>query len=248
MGTTGNKVDFETWNKLLEAYREDPGNFSNAARHAGVQRRTARRAWDVGYPDRPWGGKSIRDMIRDEAELARSRTQLELEREELNEDKELLESERSAEAARQRAIAVRVEEAQLISGARAITMNAFASASKAAQGLSQAMTKLGGSLISKAMSADELSMKDMTALSALLRRYSSTLRELTQAGQTAMEMERLYLGEPTSVIGVMTDLDAMPIEDLVKMAGYQDEVLTRARERGLVVLDGGLKKDGSHKP
>ncbi len=242
MPPTSGRVDQACWDKLLEAYREDPGNHSAAARHAGVQRRTARRAWDTGYPERPWGAKSIRDMIRDEAELARSRLQLEAEQQELAEDKAALEAERDRERTRQHAIQSREQEGKLVQATRVATMNALAAAMKSAEGLSHAMTKLGGKLVELALQSDSLTDKQMSTLSNVLRRYSSTLRELAASGQIAMEMERLYLGEPGQIIGVVNELDTMPIEQLVKMAGYQDELIQDAAKRGLIVLDGGLTK------
>lgn len=247
MGTTSGRVDQPLWDKLLEAYREDPGNHSAAARHAGVQRRTARRAWDTGYPERPWGAKSIRDMIRDEAELARSRLQLEADQQELEEDKATLDADRDRERARLHAVQSREQEGKLVVGTRVATMNALAAAMKASDGLTHAMTKLGGKLVEVALQAESLTDKQMSTLSNVLRRYSSTLRELSAAGQTAMEMERLYLGEPSQIIGVTSELDTMPLQELVKLAGYQDELLQDAAKRGLIVLDGGLSKQANNK-
>jgi hypothetical protein len=182
-----------------------------------------------------------------EAELARARLQHEEDVAELEVDKAELEAERDREAARQHALTARTEEGKMIRLARVSVMNAITASVRTAEGLQQAMTKLGGSLISKALTNEELSMRDTVAISSIMRRYSSTLRELSQAGQTVMEMERLYLGEPTQIVGIETELDTMPMHELVKLAGYQDKVLHRAAERGLVVLDGGLGKtsDGS---
>lgn len=242
MGTSSGRVDQPLWDKLLEAYTDDPGNHSSAARHANVQRRTARRAWDIGYPDRPWGIKPIRLIIKDLAELARSRLQLEADQLDLDQDKAELEAERDRERARQHALQSREQEGKLIQATRVATMNALAAAMKSAEGLGHAMTKLGGKLIEVSLNTESLTDKQMASLSGIMRRYSSTLRELSSAGQTAMQMERLYLGEPGEIIGVISELDTMPIADLVKMAGYQDEVLRRAQARGLVLLEGGLDK------
>jgi hypothetical protein len=182
-------------------------------------------------------------MIRDEAELARSRLQLEADQVELDQDKASLEAERDRERARQHAIQSREQEGKLVQATRVATMNALAAAMKSADGLQHAMTKLGGKLIEVALQTDSLTDKQMTSLSAIMRRYSSTLRELSAAGQTAMQMERLYLGEPGQIIGIVSELDTMPIEELVRLAAQQDEALKRAQSHGLVLLDGGLKND-----
>lgn len=242
----GKRVDQAVFDKLLEAYRLDPGNHSAAARHAAVTRRTAKHAWAVGYPDRPWGSKPIKDMLADETELARARVELEEERETLEEERLALEAEREREAARQNAIRAKEQEAQLISAARAGALLGLRSAVQAAPGLQKAMVRLGQELEDMSAQGKALTPKEVAQLSSIMRRYSSTLRELNAAGQISMEMERLFLGEPSKIIGVETEFDSMPLNELVKLAGYQDSVLRRAQERGLVVLEGGLtKKDGS---
>lgn len=45
------KLDNRKWQKLVIAFREQPGNIKNAARVAVCDRATARRAWSVGYPE-----------------------------------------------------------------------------------------------------------------------------------------------------------------------------------------------------
>lgn len=244
MGTSQGRVDQATWDKLLEAYRQDPGNHSAAARYAVVQRRTAKRAYEEGYPDRPWGAKPIKDLLAMESDIARSRLQLEEEKDELEEDQAALDAERDRERIRQHAIKSREQEGQLIGAARAGAIMGLVAAVKMAPSLQQAMERLGKELVSMA-EGGPITHKEMVSLSNIMRRYSATLRELSISGQVAMEMERLYMGEPSQIIGVTTDLDTMPIEELVRMAGYQDSVLKRAQERGLVVLDGGLGKEGT---
>jgi hypothetical protein len=240
------RVDQATWDRLVEAYRQDPGNHSAAARLCDVQRRTSKRAYELGYPDRPWGTKPIKQLIMEDIELARSRVQLDAERAELEEDRTLLDSERDREAARQHAVRAKTEEAVLVSGARAAAMRGLAAAIEASPGVKAAMKRLGDELTEMAEAGGPMDLKTRNFLSASCRRYSSMLRELAQAGQTAMQMERLYLGEPTEIVGVKTELDDTPTADLVRMAGYQDEVLRRAAARG--VIDLGAPKTNGHNP
>jgi hypothetical protein len=236
------RVDQALFEKLLEAYRADPGNISTAARYAGVTRRTARQAWETGWPDKPWGVKSIKDLLADDKDIARARLELEDERDGIQADHEALEAERDREAARQHAIRSKQEEGQLVQATRALTMNALGAAAKAAAGMQAGMTRLSKELVDLADSGKALSQKEIGQLSSIMRRYSSSLRDLASAGQLAMEMERLYLGEPSQIIGVMSEYDTMPMEELIKAAGYQDQILRRAADRGLIVLDGGLGK------
>lgn len=241
MAGQNKRVDQETWDKLLEAYRLDPGNHSAAARYALVQRATARRAWEHGNPGKPWGVKPIKVLIAEDVELARSRVALEQEREELHEDKAALEAERDREAVRQHAIAARKEEAMLVVLARQASIRGLAAAAATTEGLKAILEKLGDELKRKA-NGSQLSEKELLNVSNMTRRHAALIRELTAAGQMAMEMERLYMGEPTEIIGVQTEFDEMPTHELVKAAGYQDAVLQRAAARGLVVLDGGKGK------
>lgn len=234
------RLDQPTWDLLLESYRSDPGNHSAASRHALVQRKTAKRAWEVGCPGKPWGLQAIKDMVAADADLARGRLQLEADQAELAGDQEALEAERDREAVRQHAIVARKEEATLVVLARQASIRAIAGAIEASVGMRAAMKRIGTELETIA-GGGPLTRKEMMDLSNLLRRYAATVREITVAGQMSMEMERLYMGEPTEIIGVQTELDTMPMQELVKMAGYQDSVLQRAQERGLVVLDGGKK-------
>ena len=236
------RVDEALWSQLVEAFREDPGNVKGTARRVGVTPKTAKRAWEKGYPSRgAWGAKPIKQLMQEERELAASKLQHEQDRQELEEDRALLEAERDREAMRQRAIDTRAQEGKLVSASRALISAAFGSAMTLArtEGLTHLLSRLGNSMAALATQDGDLTAKQASDAMILLRRYSTTLRELTEAGRTAMEMERLYLGEPTHVIGVVQDLDTMPLDDLVKLAGYQDGLLQRAANRGLVVLPGG---------
>lgn len=52
-----------TWDRLVSAFRAEPDNYSRAGREAGVQRKTAKRAYERGYPGKFWGQVPIRDLI-----------------------------------------------------------------------------------------------------------------------------------------------------------------------------------------
>ena len=244
----GNRVTQQVWDLLIEAYREDPGNHSHASRRALVKRTTAKRAYEIGYPSRPWAIKPIKQLLVEDIQLARARLELEAEREELEEDQADLDAERDREAVRQHAITAKTQAGQLVASARAGAILGLAAAVKVATGLQKAMQRLGNELEAMADPAVKMTPKEVGTLSSIMRRYASTLRELNASGQLAMEMERLRLGEPSQIVGLMTDLDTMPMAELAKMAGYHDKILRRAQERGLVLLDGGLGKASENQP
>lgn len=56
------RVDERVWQKLVNAFRDDPGNFRGASRIAKVDRQTARRAWCIGNPK--MNRKPIQELLR----------------------------------------------------------------------------------------------------------------------------------------------------------------------------------------
>ena len=250
--TAGNpttRVDHKTWEALVEAYRDHPGNHSHAARAAGVQRRTAKHAWDKGYPQRPFGVKPISVLIDEEQRVASSRVQLEEEQIEIDEQRRALEEEKQSEAARQAAISAKQEEGALVHVARLATIRTLAASlplvdPKGTNGLGIVLNRLGNSLVALAAKEGDLTIKEQGHLSSMLRRYASTIRELTQAGQAAIDMQRVLLGEPNKIIGVQTDYDTAPLEDLVRLTGLQEAILKRAMERKPLELPAGRSSGG----
>lgn len=234
------RVDQKVFQAILAAHRAEPGNHSRAARDGGVTRRTARRAWVEGYPGTGWGDKPVSQLIVEEQAVARGRTELATEQGELREDREALERERAAEAVRQNAIRSKEMEAAMINGLRGVTSQALVAALRAVPGVQKVMTKMGEQLVTMGESGAPLTRHEMGDVMVLMRRYSSSVRELSMAAMTAMEMERLYLGDPDTHRGAETEFDSMPMEELVRAANVQQGILQRAADRGLVVLDGGL--------
>jgi hypothetical protein len=75
--------DRALWDLLVEAFRERPGNFSHAARHAGTTRRAAKHAWEFGWAKVSWARpiKSVVHEEGDEAQLAAAAARADRERE-----------------------------------------------------------------------------------------------------------------------------------------------------------------------
>jgi len=69
----GMRLDEKKWQKLVIAFRDQPGNYKNAGREALCDRATAKKAWLEGSPAQ--GRKPIKEMVEEEqerkAELAR---------------------------------------------------------------------------------------------------------------------------------------------------------------------------------
>jgi hypothetical protein len=182
----------ETWEAMLEAFRQDPGNFSHVVRVTGVNWRTARRAWNEGWVPKIAWAPPISAVLEEEAEKARAaryRTLLEQE----------VQAEQVRIQARADAIAARGEEARGVKLARTNAMNLATIAARAivaADPLVQELSKRATADLSK-VPAEEL-RKHVAMTLQLSRQASSLLRE-------AVLLERLIAGEPIAVLGVKLD-------------------------------------------
>lgn len=68
----GTPLTKETYEKLVDAFRDTPGNFSAAARAVGCDRRMAKRAWTKGWERHPWA-RPVEVVLREEHDAARAR-------------------------------------------------------------------------------------------------------------------------------------------------------------------------------
>ena len=68
----GTPLTKETYERLVDAFRDAPGNFSAAARAVGCDRRMAKRAWTKGWERHPWA-RPVEVVLREEHDAARAR-------------------------------------------------------------------------------------------------------------------------------------------------------------------------------
>jgi len=185
----------ELYDMLLTAYRESPGNASNAARYAGVGRRFARRAWDTGWEKHPWA-RPIMDVITDEQSESRAMRGAER-------LAEYRDAAKMRDMARTDAIEQRAAESRTLKMARGASMallNATLNALRAAQPLSERMAE---------MNTDDVDPKTVIQLVERVARLTGTA---TQTAHAVMRMERLHMGEPETIVGV--DLGSLSDDDL----------------------------------
>lgn len=178
------------YDALLTAYREKPGNHSNAARVGGCDRRMAKRAWEEGWEKAPWAVpiKVVLEREAAEARAARAKARTE----------EYVEYENRRELARQDAIQARMEEGQIVRMARGSAHELLTSTFELIQN-SQKLTKH----LSK-----ELNCTDgITAARALmtLDRLSRFAGQAVATAQQVMRMERLHMGEPEAILATKAD-------------------------------------------
>ncbi len=222
------RITREFYDKLVEAYRSNPSNHSNAATHALCDRRTARRGWEKGWSSGrnplPWAGP-ICDLIAEEQTIARARV--------LDERKRAMEpivdgelqTHYDREKAAQEAIDARKQEAQMIRLVRADVTNELASVARMLPGIQKWAQK----------AAEQLQTQDPDNPAAAVKLMEGLARitdNLSGAADRCMAMERRLLGEPEQVVGVM--LPDMSFDDAVRHLEAGHRTLERAREMGLL--------------
>ena len=214
----------ELYDSLLRAFREAPGNASYAARLSGCDRRMAKRGWEQGWPAFDWA-KPIRVMLEREKEAARSQ-RIQAEREIQAKDR----GER--ERARQDAIKTTGEEARAVQQLRGNALGLGTITSKMLLAMIPLAERMKVTLESQAVTPRECAR--------LIKDLSYITRHASEVTKNALEMERLRLGEPTSVLGVR--IEEMSPADAVKELSNVQHTLERARAMGWDVLPGGLNE------
>lgn len=216
----------EIFDLIVQAYREQPENASHAARLAGVDRRTATKAFEVGCPGKTWG-RPIKDILAEEKEQARL------------EKVRLAEAERKAAAGdrnkiKQDAIKANAEEALAGNISRANAIGFSRIVSKIVLITQNVVKEL------EKMFADPNQLAKMSAKEMM--RIISQVAYIVQKGEEtvkmAMEIERLRVGNPLSVLA--GNVENLSTEEAVKELENLSKTLERAKARGLTVIAGGV--------
>jgi len=222
-----NEMNRVRYDKIVCAFRDEPGNFRQAAIKSGVDWRTARKGWLKGWPDLDF--PPIKQVILDEQMESRSQA----EREKRNEQRE--EAERALQRdvevkdrARADAIAARKAEADLVRANRgntialvSITGRVLRGALKNAEELERAFAN-GEDSDGKKLSVSQRIQ--------LIDKLARTVERASRAARDTMAMERTLLGEPTEIIGV-TSLDFTDDEETFREIQDFATAAQRARER-----------------
>lgn len=216
-------ITTDFYSRLLAAFRDTPGNATAAGRKAGCDQRTAKRAWEIGWPTHTWA-RPIREVLRDEQVAARAQRQ----------DRQDAAADMAAQElakAQQEAIAARSQIGDILAGARGTAIAVLAAAGHLVPGIQ----KLSEHLLAALSKKDALAKLEPGDAMALLERYTRLVHKAAETSHLAMQMERLHLGLPTDILG-LTD---MTLEEAVREieSGYQQ--LETAKQRGLIVIPGG---------
>jgi hypothetical protein len=74
----------------------------------------------------------------------------------------------------------------------------------------------------------------------LLNRASAVIERAVKVGHAVIEMERLYRGDPTKIVGVVP-MEEMSVDEARRLALEAYEAAQRYERHGLEVIDGGAE-------
>lgn len=214
-------ITHELYQALVDGFRQQPGNATYAARIGGVDRRTAKRGWEQGWPKQYVWAQPIREVIREEMANAR-KARLEAQ------EAERFDQEKEREKARTASIKAAQEEAQAVSIARTNSIGAGMIVGSLMRALVPLTKQIETALANPATQLAPNQIAKMLADMANVTRHSN------EAMRVALELERLRLGEPTNIGGIQGQLDDMTTEEAVEELISVQRSLDRAARSGIL--------------
>ena len=200
----------KVFEEIIEAYRSNPDNPNGVAIKVKIDRRTAIKSWETGWPN--LGMDPIREIFEKERLAARAELQA-------KQAATRYQMEKERDDAVKHASNARAQEAQMLNLSRASALQSLAVATQLIQSSRQlsVVVKTGVEQIAKKLQDDPESITAGTIDQCLrwLTAISRISSENNRLAHEAMVMERLHLGEPTSIIGVQQQMMDMSTEDLV---------------------------------
>lgn len=232
----------QLYDRLVEAYKKWPGQHVKAAKQAGCAYATARGHWIDGSP------RIGRPPIRAESETVKKTAKADR----ALQDVTGAASDAAVELARDALVRTDAERtraslAKLCEAAREVTLGNFAVIAGQLRAINDLNARIDLEL--KALSLDPWMDIEKDGAGVVLRRRRVTPREmlelqglvaltasrLVRAAFSALQMERLHLGLPTAIVGV----EEMSLEEAVALIETAGAELQQAKDKGLVVLQGG---------
>lgn len=214
----------EKYDKMLEAFRQYPGGVKRCARAAGVDPRTARKAWNTGWEDRLL--RPIKDVYHEEQLAARARLAKAREEElaklaAMQAGTEQLDRER----ARDDSIASIEEETKMVRASRHSAM--------ALQVILQRLLRGSATLAERVEEQiGAMTLKNPKELIAILKELSTVTRQANEAARLAQQMEHSLVGKPDQWLGIASDTS--PQEAAAEVALAQ-RAIRRLKKKGMIV-------------
>lgn len=233
----------EQYDLLLESYREEEppirGAVQKAATAAGVTRKTAAKVWHKGAAY--LGRGAIKELILEEKRAARAGasdaiTAAAKEQTRAQAERQYAE----AEKARQDVIKARRQEGEMVRAQRGNLMALIGVTGSLLRGSIKAASEIEQAIISGVDPATEkkLTLKDRVDL---LWKVNRIVRQTASASGDVIRMERLLLGEPTEIVGMMELGDYSEEQALQEIAEAYEAAERYAERKGLKLIAGGAQ-------
>jgi hypothetical protein len=243
----------EVFDRLVQAFRESPGNIEHARRAAQCGRKLAERAWEKGWPNFR-NGVSVQDIFREEQQAARAKLLAEAAAKTAMAEKE-------REEARKQAIEARKQEGQLVTMARQSCLQAMVVVGTCITAGKTLAMSLKKHIDEEAKKPDTIPdphdptktipnpyRLPMSQAIYMLGRIADITGRLNAAAHLAMQMERLHLGQPNEIIGITTGKEDITLEEAELRIRAAEQALVDAKNvanGGLRVITGGLALEQS---
>jgi hypothetical protein len=195
----------EIYETLLNSFRK-ARNMSQVAREAGVDARTASKAWNKGFPEHTWA-IPIKIALEQEAEAIRAGRIAAAQRQQEEEEKRAIK-------AREDAIETQLSEAMIVSSNRKLLSNVIA-------GVVIPLVTVAPELARKITADIQGNVFSPMQRVAVAKEITSMMKATGEITRMVLEAERLRLGQPTQVMGVqIQDLTAeQAANELANMVG-----------------------------
>ena len=227
-------ITIELYGKMLAAFRESPGDHHYAAKKAGCYWRTAKKGWDEGWPAYPWG-ESIKTVIAKENAKARDKMASIKEAQHVSRQRVLDDASARAGAlsvddiadrdrARRDAVDASVEEGQLVRAARINALQLLTTLSDIGKHAAELAHRFAHEI-------ESVEMKPAQIVK-LFKDFAQAAKAANEMAEMSIKMERLVLGEPTEIMGVLP-MD-MSVDDAVREIIEANAALTRAQGMGVI--------------
>jgi hypothetical protein len=230
----------EAWDKLLAYYMVDPGNKKGASIAAGVDWRTARRAWETGWNrrDKGWDPRPMQDIVAESQEIrdeVKRKADAERVKEEWNE--RIRAEEAKQEVAKKQVEARQIEEetSRLSIAALRLARSDIVSGLGALAQLTSGITKLAERVNETLKTGKDANGKPFIVsvpdTLTIIQKYASAVGQLVNDVNTVTGIDRVKANLPTSIVGI--DVSGVTLADAENQIALAQDILIRAKQLGL---------------
>lgn len=227
-------ISIAVYQKLEEFYRKDPGDWIGAAKAVNVDRRTSRRAWMgpiwkqgdlAGIPCiRERFGLEDQQRRAQQASVEQATRQRHIE--ELEKAQKLEEEAKAIDQA-----VLRLARNDVLGGLRSL--------GQMREGIEKLCIRVGKELERGTDAAGNPIPVDPIRTMKIVASFAHASKQLVEAANVLHGIDRLDKKLPTAILGL--EVSNITLEDAEREIELAGVALRKAKEMGLVVLDGGKK-------